>query len=248
MDDEKKKQVYRVLIMPIFVTKHSGFNENKSIEIYSKNEAIYTTQSYWQPYVDIDTGQIFRYDINLDCDMSDFACGFYEIIYKKILNNCQIVDGEGGLINNQFAGDTMNSVSRIPGLKDKYHCLANFWMIPMELGRKSKSVLSKTSNKYDILDFMDRFLILMKFEWNKYLKDYNEYFGLIDTFINMKDIHFLSQGYIDQKGDVLCYSDQVCEKTSEYLWETICTRAKMIAESEYVLELWNYFNSYKLFD
>lgn len=86
------------------------------------------------------------------------------------------MDNNGNLVNKEFAGDTMTSVSKLPELKEKYHCLANFWLIPMELGRKSNSPLSKTSNTYQIQDFMDRFLLLVKFKFGDYHKNFGRYF------------------------------------------------------------------------
>ena len=84
-----------------------------------------------------------------DPDMSDFAIGFYEIIYKDILNGKTILDEKGYLQNKElFAGDTMNSFRTIKRRNPKenilkkyeyqYHCLANFWLIPMEMGRTIK--------------------------------------------------------------------------------------------------------------
>ena len=46
--------------------------------------------------------------------MSDFAIGFYSILYKGPLNNNPILDKKTNkLVNNNFAGDTMNSFNSI---------------------------------------------------------------------------------------------------------------------------------------
>ena len=102
---------------------------------------IKTTQTYWPQYIDKDTAKPFRYPFRPDCDMSDFACGFYEIIYKDILIGQNIVVEDGNFTNKIFAGDTMNTgiISKY-GRKTKLsthkrHCLANFWILPMWLGR-----------------------------------------------------------------------------------------------------------------
>lgn len=41
---------------------------------------------------DRNTGKPFRYPFASDCDMSDFACGFYEILYKEILQDIRLPD------------------------------------------------------------------------------------------------------------------------------------------------------------
>ena len=100
--------------------------------------------------------------------MSDFTVGFYEIVYKDLLKCMTLLNGKGELYNAQFAGDTMNSFNTIANftinagksmakrtpleewpeyLKDyriRYHCLANFWILPMDIGRTSRKL-----NKYD---------------------------------------------------------------------------------------------------
>lgn len=105
----------------------------------------------------INTGQ--KYYSSADEDMSDFAIGFYNILYKESLNSNPILKNDGYLLNKEFAGDTMNSVNTIENITpgagktikerteegkwpeylqnyhDKYHCLANFWLLPMDVGR-----------------------------------------------------------------------------------------------------------------
>jgi hypothetical protein len=103
-----------------------------------------------------------KYYSSADADMSDFAIGFYEIIYKEILKGKPILGQKGSLRNSEFAGDTMNSFNTIanctPGAgkssrlrtekeewpeylrvyHSQYHCLANFWILPMDIGRTTK--------------------------------------------------------------------------------------------------------------
>lgn len=130
IDDIHKKQndARKILLTPI------EFGEEISFE----NNRIFTKQTY--------SG-------SLDPDMSDLAVGFYGIIY-----GLKILTDSGKLLKKDFAGDTMcffNTVAnRIPEagrlkkqrtsienwpayLQDyyKYRCLANFWVLPMEVGR-----------------------------------------------------------------------------------------------------------------
>ncbi|WP_313132569.1 hypothetical protein [Anaerocolumna sp.] len=241
LDEIKKKQIYNVLLMPIQCTKHSGFNDERKVDIIKTVNGIKTTQTYWVEYKNKNTGTPFRYNFQPDCDMSDFACGFYEIIYKEFLDGKKVVDDNGCLVDNEFAGDTMTSVSRLPGLKNKYHCLANFWIIPMELGRKSIHELSKTSNRYCIKDFMDRFLLLLKFNLDDYKKIFPNYFSKIDIFSRMSDIHLINESYLDKQHNIMQYSDVINKDTEDYLWNCIKKRAEAISNSRFGPELWYYF-------
>ena len=92
-----------------------------------------------------------KYYCGEDCDMSDFAVGFYEIIYANIIPGKKILNN-GFFTSKEFAGDTMNSFNSLANIildnNDKnsrsskdiwpdylekyekdYHCLANFWVI-----------------------------------------------------------------------------------------------------------------------
>ena len=239
--NQKQKQIYEILLMPIVCTKHSGF-EDKKIEVKKRDNLISATQSYWTEYIDKTTGKPFRYDFSADCDMSDFAVGFYKILYKL-----SIVDNNGNLVDKEFAGDTMTSVSKLPELKEKYHCLANFWFIPMELGRKSNSPLSKTSNTYQIQDFMDRFLLLVKFKFGDYHKNFGRYFKA-NSFKEFVDKNFLVGSYVDENYDVIEYSHSIDESTVEHLIDCMKKRAEAIATSRCCDDLWDYFVSLGLIE
>lgn len=248
MDELKKKQVYDILLMPIQCSKHCGFNDKRKVEIKKQENIIETTQTYWQEYKDRNTGKTFRYDFIPDCDMSDFACGFYEIIYKDFLDGKKVVDNNGCLVDKEYAGDTMTSVSQLPRLKNRYHCLANFWILPMELGRKSKHELSKTSGYYNIKDFMDRFLLLLKYKSEDYKKSFPNYFAKVDRFERISDIHLLCESYLDKQCNILQYSDVINEQTEEYLWDCIKKRAETISNSRFGLELWKYFEKHNILE
>lgn len=243
MNYKKTQDVYKILMTPIRSTRYSESKPN----IKKVGSVIETTQTYWPQYIDKDTAKPFRYEFRPDCDMSDFACGFYEIIYKDILIDQNIVDEDGNFTNKIFAGDTMNSVSKLPILKDSYHCLANFWLIPMHIGRTSKYTpiekmkWSKMSNDYDIQDFMDRFLLLLKHNFGTYKVMYKEYFKNIDAFKQFADIQFLKGSYTDEKYDIIEYSHILDKATKDTIYDFMKKRAKAISESKHVEELWEYF-------
>jgi len=243
INEEQKQDIIDILTTSI---ECSGYS-NAKINITRDEEIIKTTQTYWPQYIDKDTGKPFRYPFIPDCDMSDFACDFYEIIYKDILNDIKLVDDNGNFTDKNFAGDTMTSVSKLPGLKDRYHCLANFWLIPMEIGRTSTNEWSKTSKKYEILDFMDRFLLLLKYNYHAFENSFRNYFNNIKRFEQFSEIHFIKNSYVDENYDVNEYSHQLDSTTSEILFEFMKIRATLISESKYAEELWNYFNDLHLF-
>lgn len=56
-----------------------------------------------------------KYYCTADCDMSDFAVGFYEIIYRdNLLNeNKNILAEYGRFKNKELAGDTINSFNSL---------------------------------------------------------------------------------------------------------------------------------------
>jgi len=127
--------IKKILLTPIEVIGHSGRNTKICIE-----------------YKKIDTTQ--RYANRLDADMSDVAVLFYEIIYSDILKSKSLLNERRYCRNELFAGNTMNSFNSIERTLgagtssradwpeslskyfESYHCLANFWLLPMDLGRK----------------------------------------------------------------------------------------------------------------
>lgn len=251
MNDKQRAQVYNILLTPIefFSEKYKESNEYpdyiiEETNIFIDKNVIKSTQSYYPYYPDLSKK---RYPFSPDCDMSDFACGFYEILYKDILNDNKLVDDNGNFVDKNFAGDTMNSVSKLPILKDSYHCLANFWLIPMHIGRTSKSTpiekmkWSKMSNYYDIQDFMDRFLLLLKHNFGTYKDMYKQYFKNIKAFEQFADIHFLKGSHTDEKYDIREYSHILDKTTTDTIYDFMKKRAKAISESKHAEELWEYF-------
>jgi hypothetical protein len=258
MNDKQRVQVYDILLTPIECTEYS----KRKPKIKSDNSAIKSTQTYY-PYKQY-KGE--KKDIPLDPDMSDFAIGFYEILYKDILES-RILNENDGFNNKEFAGDTMNSFNTIANLvkeagptKEKrtpmvewpqylqnyykqYHCLANFWMIPMILGRTANDEYCKMNKLMQ--DYMDRFLSILKINFNTYKKRYKYYFHYIGSFEILANRHFLIGSYVDSSYQVKQYSEDNCDVKAmiKSIFNLIKQRAKTISESEYAEELWNYFNS-----
>ncbi|NRT71129.1 hypothetical protein [Clostridium beijerinckii] len=247
---EKEDQVYEILLMPIYCDK-------KHDKISREDNKIKTGQ---------------KYRSMPDEDMSDFAIGFYEIIYKDILNSKPLLEKNGSLRNNEYVGDTMNSFNTIANIipeagksssertakeewpeylrtyHSKYHCLANFWLLPMEIGRTTKGKINKAIKA--IGDYMDRFLEMLYSEVRFDESDGSKYFSCFKNWNDFTDRHFLKNSYLDKKLKVDLYSNYN-EDRSEYFIEKaldkIEQRAKCIAKSNYAEELWNYFNKFQLF-
>lgn len=246
MDKSKQQQVYEILLMPIECDK------NKYDGVCRKGNKIYSGQHY--------ASNVF------DEDMSDIAIGYYEIIYKSILENKRLLSDNGNLVNVNYAGDTMNSfntvANSVPGAgksreerktipKSKwpkylqeyeinYHCLANFWLIPMEIGR----TLEPLSKARVAKDYMDRFLKVYCADNKLYEKNYGEYFDKVKSFIEFAKIHFLLGSNVDDNMQIVEYSNSI-EDGRRFIrkaQEMMNKRADLISKSEYAEELWDYFN------
>lgn len=247
---KREEQISEILLMPICCKK-----KHKKIK---KEDGI------------IQSGQ--KYYSSADGDMSDFAIGFYEIIYKEILESKAILKHNGYLYSRNFAGDTMNSFHTIanitPGagksrkerediceekwpkyLRDyysTYHCLANFWLIPMKMGRTTAGEYNKA--RRPISDYMDRYLQMLysEIDFEKRDRDYFKYFESKNDFAHK---HFLIGVYIDINLNIDLYSKSH-KKASEFLvekaMEKMRLRADSIAKSKYADELWDYFKMYEL--
>ena len=243
LNEKQKKEVKKILLTPIKVWSR---NQGETI-IKIKDNVIYSTQTY---------------EGSFDEDMSDFAVGFYEILYKSLLKEKKILHKEK-LADSAFAGDTMNSfntiANRVPeagksrkqrtckevwpeylsSFKDHYHCLANFWLLPMEIGRKSNHPYSKTRCK----DYMDRFL-------NKISKEFGnvEELNIYGDFEQFKTVHFLEGSYVgDEDGKVLSFSNSsknTAEEVIKSMTQRIYKRAEMIANSPVAEDLFSYFEKY----
>ena len=258
----------KILTMPIEVIKvRTG---KPSIEINSDDNIIKSTQ---------------QYKGKKDPDMSDIAIKFYEILYG--FNEGEMFPYE------MFAGDTMNSFDSIanfvPGagktkkerkktnkedwpewLRDyekEYHCLANFWVLPMTVGRgvgrlsKGQNNTAKSFNE-GRRDYMDRFLrqyIKLNADYSRLYEDYTNKFPL-PSFAKQ---HYLTGIYIEDGGycSIMDYDSSIIKFSNikedenvnfvdlvagviEAMQKKIKARAVLISESDKADKLWNFMKEY----
>lgn len=143
-DEQKQKIVQEILKTPIIA----------SSTYYSKPCLVSDSEN--NNY--IISGQ--RYKGCADEDMCDFSIGYYNVIYEKdILENSNITE--------IFAGDTM--IDNYKKELNNYHCLANFWILPMKVGR-SCGRLNRARLR------MDSFLKKLLENYGSYKENYKEYF------------------------------------------------------------------------
>ena len=241
MKAEHRQQIYELLLMPVACDNRNREN------IERLNDIICTGQRYSSPYTDE--------------DMSDYAVGFYEIVYGKFLEQHTMLDEKGNVIDWEFSGDTMNSfettANRTPGAgktrdvrtpesewpnflriyKRRYHCLANFWVLPVDTGRTLKGELNKARRASD---YMDRYLTVLHEEvkFNGKEREYHNRFTSWDDFL---DRHFLRSGYFD--GDtIIGMSHGTAEEFVSCALKAMEGRAREISESEYAEPLREYFD------
>lgn len=234
MDEVMQEQVYKLLLKPISCSK-------KYQTIASVNDIIQSGQ---------------RYYCSADEDMSDFAIGFYEILYRDILDGKALLNKQNKLSNTAFAGDTMNSFNAIANMTPSagsskakrtpenawpkylssyyrgYHCLANFWIISSDIGRKGK--------KLNSFDSMDLFMCSLK-ESESLLPLGSDYANAVGDFEHFCKIHFVA--YCSEK---MLIKQKYKGKDSEYIvnlaMENIRERSKRISISPYSADLWAYFH------
>lgn len=245
MDDDMRRQVYEILLLPIECDKY------KYSKIYRKDNVLYTGQRYASKYS--------------DADMSELAVGYYDIIYRNILEGNRILQDNGNLVDEHFAGDTMNSfntvANRVPGAGKSrkqrksipkiqwpkylqeyelnYHCLANFWILPFEMGRTLKPMSKARVGR----DYMDRFLNVLRNDIKLYKSKYESYFIRVGEFVEFADIHFLIGNNLNKDMQIEVYSTPINdgEDFIQRAQEMMRHRADLISKSEYAEDLWKYF-------
>lgn len=231
IEDDKSKIIKDILLLPIVSSKSvKGITLAKRQDDNSR--FILSEQTY---------------ENGTDEDMSDIAIAFYKKIYsiKDILNE------NGKLINSEYAGDTMNSFNQITrrascSVEKKeewfrfYHCLANFWILPMEIGRKHITGISKSQVSKD---YMDGFLIVLKDNYEFYKNKYAAFFEDMGDFQE-----FCKKQYISPYFDNNDYEKTIkitglknADDSIEQMINLIKLRADLLSK-EFKEELYNLFN------
>lgn len=263
MTDKQKEDIIKIMMTPIECTGYS--NGNPSIKI--ENGVIKTTQTYY-PYKEWNGEKV---DIPLDPDMSDFAIGFYEILYKDILSE-KILASDDGLTNNQYAGDTMNSFNTIANrvteagkttkcrkpedqwpqwlidYHHRYHCLANFWMVPLEVGRKLDNIsFCKASYDNGICDYMDRFISFHRERFQGFKERYPDYYSNMKNYNDFENEHCLHRNFICECGHISKFShiNDTKKMVSEII-RLIRKRAESIVDYDFAEQLLSYFEKNSL--
>lgn len=151
-----------------------------------------------------------------DEDMCDFAIGYYNVIYgKNILENSNIT--------KMFAGDTM--IDHLKRALNNYHCLANFWILPMGVGRScGKLNRSKLS--------VGLFLNKLAEHYEDYKEEYTDYFNEFTKDV-FSQKHYLNDSFLVDNKVVDIIDADVAELC-------ISKRAKNLSEKKRE-ELYTYF-------
>lgn len=237
---DKQKIVKEFLLLPIKVKRKS--------EILIGDNNILTGQKYLR---------------HKDPDMSNIAVEFYKIIYD-FNDKEDIINSKGRLIDKEFAGDTMcsyntikNSVHKVV-TKDKtkdtilskylewyhkhYHCLANFWILPMKEGR----TLSGKYKKGVIDDYMDRYLDnLNNIYCNGFKSKYPSYTNKFIIFNDFCKKHFLNGSYIKNNEIISFSNNENLADRFETMKKLIEERADCISKSKYCDQLFELYSRYR---
>ena len=242
--------VKEILLCPIIASKH--FDGIRLFTDSEGNKIILSGQKY---------GSI------ADEDMSDFAIGFYETVYQGLIPDKKLLKEDGGLSNMQFAGDTMNAkvycgkdVDANSSWKSKYHCLANFWLLPVNVGRSSAKTPTDerkySKSKNGINDFLDKFLKYYSDNYKEYADKYGDYVNCMaqdrdeDKNSEHTDIgafyknHCLLGSFVENDGykikNFSCNNKKLDINICEDVWNRIKCRAGKLAE-ECGEQLYEYF-------
>lgn len=243
------EKLKRILLLPIEL--------DAKIDGYSiKENCIVSGQTYKRNA----KGEIAIND--LDCDMSNVAVDFYSVIYgidKKELNSIEYGWIKGDTMNTHIRGRKPKPENISEGEKTwgrKYHCLANFWVLPDEVGRKTRG-LSEEQQKYTkhsstsrLLDSMDLFLIFLEKNYDYYFNNYSNYFSKIgiqdkNNSIDMfKSVHFLQE--FNPNSNIFKSNSQKNWRENVYdTWDkNINARATAIAGAKIAEDLYNTLKSH----
>lgn len=203
------EEVYEILQIPI-ITSKTYYGPICKLKDCLGNEYILSGQTY--NGVD-------------DEDMCDFAIGFYKILYDRDILNINDENSKGEFVDKEFAGDTM--IDNFKKEIANYHCLANFWILPMKIGRTSGK-LNRSRMHADI------FLAKLKKNFSEYLKVYSRFFSEF-TEDEFPKYQYLENSYTANGWEKLVKITDVSDAK-----ETIRKRAEVLAK-EKQLELFVYF-------
>lgn len=199
-DEQKQKIVQEILKTPIIA----------SSTYYSKPCLVSDSEN--NNY--IISGQ--RYKGCADEDMCDFSIGYYNVIYEKdILENSNITE--------IFAGDTM--IDNYKKELNNYHCLANFWILPMKVGR-SCGRLNRARLR------MDSFLKKLLENYGSYKENYKEYF------IEFSEETFVEKHYLN--GSFFANNTVVEINTVDDARKCISIRAENLSKKKFK-DLYDFF-------
>jgi len=251
--NDKQKQVKKILLTPIVTN-------SEVTSIKKNNGIIFSTQKYHSSTK------------NYDEDMCDFSVGFYEVFYKEMVGGSLLLDN-GRLRNKDIAGDTMNTINCICKgesskeeekkkniFYDQYHCLANFWLIPMQHGRLASGKTGKKLNNYDSL-----ILYLHELEKNynnlkdrrpvygsgKYKTEYPNYFlnPSLSEYIDFCKVHCVQTiSNIESVTTEEYYKNVKCIDIIDKELNIIFKRADEICRDARYESIWDYFNELGLID
>lgn len=95
---------------------------------------------------------------------------------------------------------------------------------------------------------MDRFLELLKTNYEQYIELHPDYFEKIDSFEKFTELHMLVGSYVSNNMEVYKFSNgEYDQKTIvDKMRNNIKLRAETISRSQYAEELWEYFRENKL--
>lgn len=127
---------------------------------------------------------------------------------------------------------------------DIHHCLANFWLLSMEIGRTFKGPLNKAISP--VRDYMDNFLKMVRLNVNFNTSEIH-YYRCFDNWDGFVKKHFIGRAYLNN-GKIDRYSDSCSEIVIEKALNKIEKRAEEIAESEYAEELVGFFKTIKMYE
>lgn len=196
--------VKNILLLP--VDTYTRKNVSVKIEC-TENGPIITTGMRYIPSGSKSAG--------LDCDVSEIAIKFYETIYEwcpKILRH------DRRPINDSFIGDTMITNHK----ENRYtHCLANFWLLPSDLGRTLKKY-----SKAQCSDRMEFFLMDLKNNYEFYKNLDKIYFSKFSSFADFCEKHYLDKAYF-KNGELRSTFDETSME------EIVKIRAREIARRKY---------------